>query len=162
MLYYKQYTCKIGSIYIVCNDESIVRLLLDEEQWSTFNRSSKNILIEKETPLLKTAFKQLNEYFLGERTIFTLPLDKKGTPFQQQVWEALQEIPYGKTCSYQEVATRVNNPKAVRAIGQANRANPFPIIVPCHRVIGKNKNLTGYAGNKVHIKEMLLSIEEID
>ncbi|MEL3974134.1 methylated-DNA--[protein]-cysteine S-methyltransferase [Rossellomorea oryzaecorticis] len=110
-------------------------------------------------PILAEAERQLEEYFRGEREEFTLPLKIEGTEFQREVWNALREIPYGSTCSYVDIATRINRPKAVRAIGQANKANRFPIIIPCHRVIGKNKTLTGYAGKQVDKKEILLTLE---
>jgi methylated-DNA-[protein]-cysteine S-methyltransferase len=108
--------------------------------------------------LSKTAF-QLEEYFSGKRKNFELPLKMKGTPFQEAVWNSLLEIPYGSTYSYQDIAEKINNPKAVRAIGQANKANALPIIVPCHRVIGKDKSLTGYAGKQFDKKEKLLMVE---
>lgn len=110
-------------------------------------------------PLLMSVLKQLEEYFHGKRKSFDLKIRQKGTNFQQLVWSELVQIPYGKTKSYQEIAQAIGNPKAVRAIGQANKANQFPIIVPCHRVIGKNKTLTGYAGTRTDIKEKLLTIE---
>lgn len=110
-------------------------------------------------PLLTSTLKQLDEYFLGKRKSFDLKIRQNGTNFQLQVWSELVQIPYGKTKSYQEIAQAIGNPKAVRAIGQANKANQFPIIVPCHRVIGKNQSLTGYAGTRTDIKEKLLTIE---
>jgi methylated-DNA-[protein]-cysteine S-methyltransferase len=110
-------------------------------------------------PLLIEAKRQLEEYFKGVREVFTLPLKIEGTDFQREVWKELSEIPYGSTCSYGDVAKRIDRPKAVRAIGQANKANRFPIIIPCHRVIGKNNSLTGYAGKQVDKKEILLSLE---
>ncbi|MEI5905919.1 methylated-DNA--[protein]-cysteine S-methyltransferase [Bacillus spongiae] len=109
--------------------------------------------------VLLAAKKQLEEYFEQKRTSFDLPLSIEGTSFQKKVWEALRSIPYGETCSYQDVAIKMDNPKAVRAVGQANRKNPFPIIVPCHRVIGKNKKLIGYAGNQTDKQQYLLSLE---
>ena len=89
---------------------------------------------------------QLSEYFAGQRQAFELPLDPKGTDFQKSVWGCLQDIPFGQSLSYGEIADRLNNPKAVRAVGGANGRNPLTIIVPCHRVIGANGTLTGYAG----------------
>ncbi|MGR3763625.1 methylated-DNA--[protein]-cysteine S-methyltransferase [Rossellomorea sp. NS-SX7] len=115
---------------------------------------------ETEHPILIEAERQLEEYFRGERKEFNLPLKIQGTEFQQEVWKTLSEIPYGSTCSYVDVAVRINRPKAVRAIGQANKANKFPIIVPCHRVIGKNNTLTGYAGKQVDKKGILLNLEQ--
>jgi methylated-DNA-[protein]-cysteine S-methyltransferase len=104
------------------------------------------------------AARQLREYFNGLRTTFDLPLEPHGTSFQRTVWARLAEIPYGETISYGELARRVGNPKAARAVGAANGANPLPIVVPCHRVIGANGNLTGFGGG-VSVKQSLLSLE---
>ncbi|NTW91343.1 MAG: methylated-DNA--[protein]-cysteine S-methyltransferase [Erysipelotrichaceae bacterium] len=103
--------------------------------------------------------KQLTEYEKGTRKIFNLPLHLIGTEFQKQVWNALLEIPYGETRSYQEIAIRIGKPKALRAVGGACNRNPIGIIVPCHRVIGKNGSLTGYAGG-LSYKELLLNHEK--
>lgn len=89
---------------------------------------------------------QLQEYFAGERQLFELTLVPQGTDFQLSVWQALQKIPYGQSCSYLDIALAINNPKAVRAVGAANGRNPIPIIIPCHRVIGKNGSLVGFSG----------------
>lgn len=110
------------------------------------------------TPLLKEAIRQLEEYFSGKRKEFQLPLRLNGTEFQKKVWQALLEIPYGETRSYSQIAERIGNSKAVRAVGMANHVNPVMIIVPCHRVIGKNGGLTGY-GYGIEIKEALLHLE---
>ena len=107
----------------------------------------------------KNVFIQLGEYFMGQRTFFDIPLKPVGTPFQLRVWEALTKIPYGQTCSYKDVACSVNNPKACRAVGMANNKNPIAIVVPCHRVIGANGKLVGYAGG-VFIKSTLLDLEK--
>jgi len=101
---------------------------------------------------------QLTAYFEGETTEFDLPLKPEGTPFQMAVWQALLAIPYGETISYGELAKRVGNPNASRAVGAANGANPLPIIIPCHRVIGADNSLTGFGGG-VEIKEFLLEHE---
>jgi methylated-DNA-[protein]-cysteine S-methyltransferase len=114
---------------------------------------------ERETPLIKKAAGQLEEYFEGKRKKFDLPLALHGTDFQVTVWKALQKIPYGKTISYGELAAMIGNPKACRAVGMANNRNPIPIIIPCHRVIGKDGSLTGYAGG-LEMKRTLLEIEE--
>lgn len=116
-------------------------------------------LVEEETPLLQKAAQQLSEYFNGQRKSFDLPLSLQGTPFQLADWKALQSIPYGETRTYQEIAIQVGNPKACRAVGMANHRNPVGIIIPCHRVIGKNGKLTGYAGG-LGIKEALLLLEQ--
>ncbi|WP_159737547.1 methylated-DNA--[protein]-cysteine S-methyltransferase [Vibrio atypicus] len=112
-------------------------------------------------PILNNAIKQLQEYFSGSRTDFSLPLAAKGTAFQQKVWQALTTIPYGETWSYQDLADAIKNPKAVRAVGLANGKNPISVIVPCHRVIGKNGKLTGYAGG-VERKAKLLDLEKME
>jgi methylated-DNA-[protein]-cysteine S-methyltransferase len=101
----------------------------------------------------------MKEYFSGYRTKFELPLEQVGTKFQLDVWNQLSEIPFGVTKSYQEIAEAIGRPKAVRAVGQANKANKLPIIIPCHRVIGKNQTLTGYAGTRTEIKDLLLRLE---
>lgn len=104
------------------------------------------------------AIRQLREYFRGARTEFDLPLAPEGTAFQRRVWRALQEIPYGKTWSYGELAKRIGNPKASRAVGAANGANPLPIVIPCHRVIGADGTLTGFGGG-LPTKKALLALE---
>ena len=111
-----------------------------------------------EHPFLLQAEDELNEYFAGRRRRFSVPLSINGTDFQKKVWRALAEIPYGKTAGYQEIAAAIGNPKACRAVGMANHVNPVPILVPCHRVVGKNGKLTGYAGG-LEIKEFLLNLE---
>jgi methylated-DNA-[protein]-cysteine S-methyltransferase len=104
------------------------------------------------------AIRQLRAYFAGELEVFRLPLAPKGTPFQQRVWRELCQIAYGATISYGELARRIGNPNASRAVGLANGSNPIPIIIPCHRVIGSNGKLTGYGGG-LPIKEKLLALE---
>ncbi len=111
------------------------------------------------TPLLLQAKQQLSEYWKRKRTTFTLPLDPKGTPYQKKVWNALLTIPFGETRSYGEIAKQLGNPKAARAVGFANHNNPIPILIPCHRVIGANGSLTGYAGG-LEIKKALLMLEQ--
>ncbi len=108
--------------------------------------------------LLAEAFKQLREYCERKRTVFDLPLRPHGTAFMQQVWQALQTIPYGSTASYKDIAVRVANPKAFRAVGMANNKNPIGIIIPCHRVIGADGSLVGYAGG-LEFKKKLLDFE---
>ena len=111
--------------------------------------------------LLDQAQWELEEYFAGRRRAFSVPLSIHGTPFQEKVWRALMEIPYGQTVSYGELARRVGNEKACRAVGMANHTNRIPIIIPCHRVVGANGRLTGYAGG-LDIKRRLLETEGID
>lgn len=111
-----------------------------------------------ETPLLTEGKRQLLEYLAGVRRVFDLPLAPKGTEFYRSVWRALEEIPYGETRSYRDIAQAVGRPRAVRAVGQANHHNPIPIIIPCHRVVGANGSLTGYGGG-LDLKERLLRLE---
>lgn len=110
-------------------------------------------------PILIKTVEQLGEYFSGLRSEFELPLAATGTAFQNQVWHALTTIPYGETWSYQDLADAIGNPKAVRAVGMANGKNPISVVVPCHRVIGKSGQLTGYAGG-VERKQRLLALEQ--
>lgn len=112
----------------------------------------------EENKVLKETVKQLDEYFKGNRKTFDLPLSPNGTAFMQSVYKALLEIPYGKTASYKDVAMAIGNDKACRAVGNANNKNPIAIIIPCHRVIGQNGKLVGYAGG-LDIKKALLSLE---
>jgi methylated-DNA-[protein]-cysteine S-methyltransferase len=109
----------------------------DSRQWTT----------DEARPILRAAAQQLHEYFSGQRQSFDLPLQPAwGTPFQRAVWQALQRIPYGRTSTYGDIARDIGNPKAVRAVGAAIGQNPHSIIVPCHRVVGANGSLTGFAG----------------
>ncbi|MCY7905156.1 methylated-DNA--[protein]-cysteine S-methyltransferase [Bacillus inaquosorum] len=160
MNYYTTAETPLGEIIIAEEDGRITRLFLSQEDWMDWKESVQNTE-HMETPYLAEAKKQLHEYFAGERKTFSLPLSQKGTPFQQKVWEALAMIPYGESRSYADIAAAVGSPKAVRAVGQANKRNDLPIFVPCHRVIGKNSALTGYAGSKTDIKAFLLNIEQI-
>lgn len=114
---------------------------------------------KKETSLLQETKKQLQEYFDGERTYFDLPLQPNGTAFQQKVWQALRQIPYGETRSYKELADMIGNPKACRAVGGANNKNPILILTPCHRVIGTDGSLTGFAAG-LPAKKYLLELEK--
>ena len=112
-----------------------------------------------ESSALREPVRQLRSYFAGDLENFDLPLVPEGTPFQQKVWLELCKIPYGDTISYGELARRIGNPNASRAVGLANGSNPIPIIIPCHRVIGSNGKLTGYGGG-LPIKEKLLALEK--
>lgn len=113
---------------------------------------------QQETPLLKEAAKQLKSYLDGRLREFSLPLTPDGTAFMKQIWKALCEIPYGETASYKEIAAKIGNPKAYRAVGLANNRNPIPLFIPCHRVIGTDGSLTGYRGG-LELKNRLLRLE---
>ncbi len=115
-------------------------------------------LVSEPNPFLTAVFKQLDEYFSGKRQTFDLPLVLQGTEFQVQVWKLLQHIPYGKTLSYTQMAKIYGNPKTIRAVAAANGANPILIVIPCHRVIGSNGDLVGYAGGMT-AKRQLLQLE---
>lgn len=158
-MYYTVYHAPIGALYLVEKDAAIIEVMFDDEPFLAKKQEAN--LIEEETPVLKEAKKQLDEYFMGERQVFDLPLKQTGSPFQEQVWQALSAIPYGESKSYADIAEKIGNPKAVRAIGQANRRNTLPIFIPCHRVIGKDRSLTGYAGTKTDMKAVLLELEGI-
>jgi methylated-DNA-[protein]-cysteine S-methyltransferase len=148
----------IGELYLVAEGNVLSVIHLGEEDF-VLNEDRQQMSCNPDHPVLKEAAKQLQQYFAGKRKEFDLPLDLSGTKFQQAVWKELCRIPFGETRSYADIAYAINNPKAVRAIGQANKANRYPIIIPCHRVIGKNRSLTGYAGTRVDLKEKLLRHE---
>jgi len=121
--------------------------------------TTEKIASDDDWALGKLCISQLQEYFEGKRTEFVLPLEPKGTTFQKKIWKNLEKIPYGKTISYEELAMMAGSPKGCRAAGQANNRNPISIIVPCHRVIGKNGDLTGYASG-IENKKFLLNLEK--
>lgn len=141
----------IGTLRLEANQQGICRL--------AFCHTAVEYPETSVSPFLIEAKNQLDEYFSGKRKIFSLPLSLQGTNFQIQVWEALQTIPYGETWYYGQLAEAVGNPKACRAVGMANHRNPLPILIPCHRVIGKNGSLTGYGGG-LDLKEKLLALEQ--
>lgn len=147
------YSCKYQfeniSLYLVATETHLINI--------QFTQPQKALL--QTTELLSMATIQLDEYFQGKRTTFSLPFKLTGTPFQLAVWKELQNIPYGKTTSYKEIAQKINKPKAYRAVGMANNKNPLPIIIPCHRVIGSNGKLIGYAGG-LNLKNYLLELEK--
>lgn len=152
MKFYYCYKTKIGTIFIEeeKNKISQIRILKQKEKLKGER---------KETILIKSAGTQIQEYLEGKRKEFDLPLLMKGSTFQLKVWQALTNIPYGETRSYQEIAKQIGNEKAARAVGMANHNNPIMIVIPCHRVIGKNKKLVGF-GAGLEVKEALLEIEK--
>jgi methylated-DNA-[protein]-cysteine S-methyltransferase len=151
---YCYYQSPIGKLLLVGTDGVLEAL--------HFPNSLEQVQISKDWQCDEASFKnilnQLAEYFAGERQKFDLKLAPKGTTFQQNVWQELQKIPFGQTASYGEIAKRIGNSKASRAVGMANGKNPIPIIVPCHRVIGKDGSLTGFSGG-LDIKKQLLKLE---
>ena len=141
----------VGKLMIVQQGEAVKEILFEEKITDAVPLRS--------TELLLCAQRQLNEYFSGSRKVFSLPLALTGTPFQRKVWQQLTQIPYGEVRSYGQIAQAVGNPKARRAAGAANHCNPIPILVPCHRVVGANGSLTGYAGG-LWRKNLLLQLEQ--
>ena len=144
----------VGELELVADTNGLCRI--------SFGKTAKaSDICEEEIPVLRKAIEQRSEYFAGQRKVFELPLSLRGTDFQLRDWNALLEIPYGETRSYKDIAEAVGCPRGFRAVGMANRRNPLPIVVPCHRVIGADGSLTGYAGaNKaLAIKEYLLKLE---
>ncbi len=160
MLYYRYYDSPLGRLTIVSTSEKITHLFLTTEQFDSF-RTGIRLIQDDQIKVLVRAIEQLNEYFHEKRKQFDLPFEFVGTEFQKKVWKQVSEIPFGKVWSYQDVAIGIGKQNAVRAIGQANKANKLPIFIPCHRVIGKNKRLTGYAGAKTELKAILLTHENI-
>ncbi|MEH6595967.1 MAG: methylated-DNA--[protein]-cysteine S-methyltransferase [Colwellia polaris] len=152
-MYYCIYQSPLGEIALTANEQGLSALAFQTGK-SPIDFTG---LSENHSKFTKVV-KQLDEYFSGERKHFDLPLAPKGTNFQKQVWQALTEIPCGETKSYGWIAKSINNEKAVRAVGTANGANPIALIVPCHRVIGSNGKLTGYAGG-LALKAKLLMHE---
>ena len=150
MTHYYTYDTILGSVTFVEENGALVVI--------TTHPYHPKEEIYQETPVIKEAFGQLSEYFSGNRKTFNLPLLLKGTDFQKQVWQALLKIPFGETRSYKQIAEAIGNPKAVRAVGMANNKNPLLIVVPCHRVIGANGKLVGYAVG-LDKKEYLLRLE---
>jgi len=141
----------IGTIKLTADENAIVSLSFISEEKSKIEKARTNKIITE-------CKKQLKEYFAGKRKKFDVPLKLDGTEFQKKVWKQLLKIPYGKTASYGEIARKIKDPKAARAVGGANNKNKIAIIIPCHRVIGADGSLTGYAGG-MDIKQWLLDHE---
>jgi len=153
-MYYCYLETPIGELLLAGNDDALAMIGFPK---GSMRRDPEPDWIFNEKPLA-TARQQLTEYFAGTRKEFDLPVALSGTEFQVSVLEALQEIPYGETVSYGEIARRIGRPKAVRAVGAANGRNPIPVVVPCHRVIGSSGDLTGFGGG-LDTKEALLRLE---
>ena len=144
----------LGDLYLYADKSHLTGIAFSEIDSLSVDQNNKN-------PVLQNTEQQLNEYFSGNRQSFDLPIKFEGTDFQQQVWQQLQNIAYGTTQSYQQVAAAIDNPKAVRAVGNANNKNPLVIVVPCHRVIGASGQLVGYGGG-LPLKEWLLKHEQVN
>ena len=142
----------LGQLRLVSNGKQLTHIEFEHHHTTSGQEVVRN------DPVLRDTQQQLTEYFHGRRTTFDLPLAPQGTAFQEAVWQALQRIPFGETRSYADIASQIMRPKAVRAVGAANGRNPIPLIVPCHRVIGSDGTLTGFAGG-LHAKKWLLGLE---
>ncbi|RAU91647.1 methylated-DNA--[protein]-cysteine S-methyltransferase [Paenibacillus sp. YN15] len=171
VIYYGYLPSPIGKLLVAATERGICRMDFDEglqmeeelaslAAWAAKLEvvSAASVELVRDGGGIPQAVKELEEYFKGERTVFSVPLDVRGTPFQEQVWRALTGIPYGTVCSYKDIAMRIGSPKAVRAVGGANNRNPLPVIIPCHRVVGAAGHMVGYGGG-LPIKEVLLRLE---
>ena len=162
-LYKKRINTPIGEMLAVATDEAICMLdFVDSKNWlkdqEILVKHYEATQVDEDSLLLSELEKQLREYFAKERKEFSLPLALMGTSFQEEVWKVLQTIPYGEVRSYKEQATAVGNPKGVRAVANANGKNRISIVIPCHRVIGSDGTLTGYASG-IERKQFLLDLE---
>lgn len=146
--FFDYYDSPVGILEICTTENELISVLYVDERKESSERPE----------ILQEVIKQLDEYFAGSRKDFDIKFKLKGTEFQKMVWTALTDIPYGETVSYKNIATKIGNEKAVRAVGSANGKNVINIIIPCHRVIGANKSLTGYGGG-LHRKSWLLKHE---
>jgi len=147
----------VGTLKLVANETALVAVLWENENPKRVRLAE--LVEQADHPVLLETQKQLTEYFAGKRQQFDLPLDFAGTEFQHKVWQALLSIPFGETRSYRDIAKQIGNVKAVRAVGAANGKNPISIIAPCHRVVGTNGKLVGFAGG-LDNKDILLRLEK--
>ena len=152
--YQAQIDSPIGVLTLVASDAGLRQVLWDDQA-----EAAGDAVPDDAHPVLTAAAAQLGEYFAGDRTDFDLPLDLVGTDFQRDAWLALASVPYGETTSYGEQAERIGRKGAFRAVGAANGKNPVPIVLPCHRIVGANGALTGFAGG-LDIKQRLLALEQ--
>lgn len=157
VLYWKSVSSPVGTLKLLANSVALTAILWENEVLPPLVKGTPET---PNHPVLREADKQLQEYFAGKRQTFSVNLDFHGTEFQKCVWQELLRIPYGKTETYAHIAQKVGRPRAVRATGGTIGKNPLPIIAPCHRVIGSNGKLTGFAGG-LKIKKILLHLESV-
>ena len=155
MTYSMQLETPIGPLTVTATKKAVTAIRFGTE----VPEGSARCTSAEATPLLRKAAEEIGEYFAGSRRKFTLPLAPDGSPFQPKVWEALRTIPYGETRTYKQIAIQIGHNQSFRAVGMANNRNPIVIVVPCHRVIGYDGKLTGYAGG-LDVKEQLLALEK--
>lgn len=164
-VYWDSFHYKEWCLFLAATDDGLCCLTMPNESFAALEQWVKkyirNARLQHAPQKLAPYEHELKEYFSGQSKQFYGSLDLRGTPFQIQVWHALLKIPYGQVHSYSDIAARIEQPKAIRAVGAANRANPLPIVIPCHRVIGKNGALTGYRGG-LDMKIKLLRLEGFD
>jgi methylated-DNA-[protein]-cysteine S-methyltransferase len=156
MMWFDAFDTRIGTLTIAADNGGLCFVLFPDNKYDAPNRGEW----KRDAAALREAREQLLAYFAGERRTFDLPLNPKGTVFQLKVWNALARIPFGETRSYAQIASGIESPKAVRAVGAANGRNPLPIVLPCHRVIGANGSLTGFGGG-LPLKRFLLDHEGV-
>jgi methylated-DNA-[protein]-cysteine S-methyltransferase len=155
-LFHKEMSSPVGKLTLVASADALIAILWEKERHTRVEPDSENA--DESHPVLVETERQLSEYFAGARTEFDLPLELRGSVFQKKVWRALTEIPFGETRSYFDLAKMIGSPKACRAVGAANGKNPLPIVIPCHRVIGRDGTLTGFGGG-LAAKATLLALE---
>lgn len=159
--YYKVFHASVGRLKLISEDDALTAVLWEKDEDEPGRVSLGDSVENNQHPVLLETEKQLREYFAGRREVFSIKLAPHGTDFQRSVWDALRTIPFGETRSYGQIAQQIGSPSAVRAVGAANGKNPISIIVPCHRVIGANGKLTGFAGG-LEVKDFLLRHENRD
>ncbi|HDR1022686.1 TPA: methylated-DNA--[protein]-cysteine S-methyltransferase [Pasteurella multocida] len=156
-IYYCYYSSPVGRLLMLCQNEKLTNLDFEQEQIPP----NPTWIFDENRPLFLQVKQALSRYFAGEKETFqSIPLAPQGTEFQCQIWQALQQIPYGQHSSYGDLAKQINHPKAVRAVGGAVGRNPISIIIPCHRILGKAQTLTGFGGG-LPTKRHLLQLEQI-
>ncbi|HSV32079.1 MAG TPA: methylated-DNA--[protein]-cysteine S-methyltransferase [Atribacteraceae bacterium] len=156
--FYDTFHAFIGPVTLVMEEEIVKGIFLLPESWDQYQLRGETELVH-DPILLRGPVDQMREYFQGNRQVFSFPVFLEGPEFTRQVWHAVSKIPYGQTRSYAEIASVVGKPTACRAVGQANRRNPLPIVIPCHRVIGSKGQLVGFNGNHTDVKQLLLDHE---
>lgn len=164
---FKRMASPVGTLTLVATDDGLAAILWETDESAEAGATPRGrvpLTLDAEDrthPVLVEAERQLDEYFAGRRRRFALALDMSGTPFQRDVWNALLTIPFGETRSYTQIAKQIGRPRAVRAVGAANGRNPLSIVAPCHRVVGADGGLTGFAGG-LDVKAKLLALETPD
>ena len=153
---YNVFDFPIGKITIAVNDFTVVALHIEGDRY--LKSIPKNWILNSNNELLNQTYREINEYFFGDRKVFDMPIYTEGTDFQESVWDVVKRIPFGSTLSYSDIAYKINKPKAARAVGMAIGRNPICLFIPCHRVVTSSGRLGGYVAG-IKIKEYLLKLE---